>query len=229
MNRSAQAVTVVVVDDHTLVRQGLCEILDGQRGLEVVGEAEDGADAIALTGKQHPGIVLLDVELPGEDVTATVRRLREVSPASRVIIVTMHESPELLQRVLAAGVNGFLLKTARQHDLVAAIRSVALDAGRVVVDASPDCLTQEPEAPGGEVLSTRERQILEMVGEACSNRQIARRLEVSEATVKRHMRNVFEKLGAVSRIDAVNKAVAARLIPPPTYSSSPCRGARGEP
>lgn len=224
MSAAAPPITVAVVDDHRLVRRGLCEILGKQQGVEVVGEAEDGAHAVALASQRHPRIILLDVELPGDDITTTLRRLQEASPASRVIVVTMHESAALLQRMLAAGVNGYLLKTASQHDLVAAIRSVALDAGRVVVKVSPDCLTAPPE-PRGDVLTERECEILEMVGAACSNRQIARRIGVSEATVKRHMRNAFEKLGAVSRIDAVNKAVVAGLIPTPDYSSSPCGGA----
>lgn len=224
MTTATEPITVAIVDDHALVREGLCQLLCHQHGVEVVAEAEDSAHAITLARQRQPRVILLDVALPGGDVTTTVRQLREVSPTSRVIIVTMHESTELLQRVLAAGAHGFLLKTAHHEDLVAAIRSVATDAEQIFVKVSPDCLPSQQAQPH-EGLSERERQILKMAGEACSNRQIARRLGVSEATVKRHMRNAFDKLGAVSRIDAVNKAVATGVIPTPDYESSPCGGA----
>jgi DNA-binding NarL/FixJ family response regulator len=134
----------------------------------------------------------------------------------------MHDSAELLQRLLAAGVNGFLLKTIALDDLLAAVRSISSDAGRVIVEASPASLTQRP-SNTDEVLSPRQREVLTLAAEACTNAQIACRLSLSEATVKRHMRNIFVKLGAVSRVDAVNKAVAASLIRRPGPAPPPGR------
>jgi DNA-binding NarL/FixJ family response regulator len=198
--------TVMIVDDHALVREGLCGILETQDDMRVVGEAGDSAATVALAAREHPDIVLLDIEIPGGVVTATVRQIRECSPGSRVIILSMYEGPQLVQEMLAAGVRGYLLKSIHWQELVVAIRAVHANADRVVLGVSQESLRQVHQVPSAGALSAREREILALVGQALSNGQIASRLSLTEATVKRHLRNVFVKLGAVSRIDAVNKA-----------------------
>jgi DNA-binding NarL/FixJ family response regulator len=198
---------VLVVDDHTLVREGVRGILETQDDIHVVGQAGDSATAVALATEMKPGIVLLDIEIPGEEATVTVREILTSSPQSRVIILSMHESPELVQAMLDVGVRGYLLKSTSWEELVVAIRAVVADDDRIVLGVSRHSLRlAAPSAAGPSTLSTREREVLTLVGEALSNRQIAAKLSLTEATVKRHLRNIFLKLGAVSRIDAVNKA-----------------------
>ncbi len=212
MNNPADRTTILIVDDHALVREGLCGILETQDDMCVVGEAGDSATTVALAAKEHPDIVLLDVEIPGGDVATTVREIKNCSPGSQVIILSMYEGPQLVQDLLAAGVRGYLLKSVHWQELVVAIRAVHTDANRVVLGVSRESLRQVQQVPSAGVLSAREREILGLVGQALSNSQIASRLCLTEATVKRHIRNIFVKLGAVSRIDAVNKG--ADLQPP---------------
>jgi DNA-binding NarL/FixJ family response regulator len=211
MTEPHDRITILIVDDHALLREGLREILETQDDMVVVGEAGDSASAVSLVAEARPNVVLLDVEIPGEDVTATVHRIRTLSPDSKVIILSMYDGPQLLRSLLAAGVRGYLLKSVHRQELVAAIRSAHSDNGRVVLAVSQESLAQAQE-PASDVLSAREREVLELTAQALSNTQIASRLSLTEATVKRHLRNIFVKLGAVSRIDAVNKATAASLI-----------------
>lgn len=209
--RPQDDITIAIVDDHAILRDGLREIFAAQDDLVVAGEAGDGASAIALVAARRPDVVLLGVELPGDDVTATVRRIRAVSPASKVIILGGDDGPRLLRDLLAAGVRGYLRKSVHGRELVTAIRGAHREAGRIVLDVSPDSLARAQD-PAADLLSAREREVLELTAQALSNAQIAARLGRTEATVKRHLRNIFSKLDAVSRIDAVNKAAAAALI-----------------
>jgi len=211
MSPPIEQITTMIVDDHALLREGLREILEAQDDISVVAEAGDSATAVQLAVEKRPNVILLDVEIPGEDVTTTVSRLRSLAPSSKVIILSMYDGPQLLRSLLAAGVRGYLLKSVHWQELVSAIRSAHFDQDRVVLAVSRESLAQAQE-PSSDVLSTREREVLELTAQALSNTQIASRLKLTEATVKRHLRNIFVKLGAVSRIDAVNKAAAASLI-----------------
>jgi DNA-binding NarL/FixJ family response regulator len=211
MNQPDDPTTILIVDDHALFREGLREILEAQDDLVVIGEAGDSESAVALTADKQPHVVLLDVEIPGDEVTTTVGRIRDLSPSSQVLILSMYDGPQLVQSLLAAGIRGYLLKSVHWQELVAAIRSARGDPGRILLAVSRESLAQV-EGPTSGVLSDREREVLELAAQALSNTQIASRLSLTEATVKRHLRNIFVKLGAVSRIDAVNKAVAASLI-----------------
>ncbi|MFF0572540.1 response regulator [Streptosporangium saharense] len=205
---------VVLVDDHTLVREGVREILESQSDIVVVSEAANSGDGIAQVAQHRPDIVLLDVELPGGEPTETVTRMRELSPSSQIIILSMYDGPQLLRKLINVGIRGYLLKSVDGQELVAAIRSVHRGSDRMVLAVSRESLGQL-QSSADDVLSARELEILKLVAQALSNSQISTRLMITEATVKRHLRNVFVKLGAVSRIDAVNKAIAASLINPP--------------
>jgi DNA-binding NarL/FixJ family response regulator len=210
MKVAEKTTSIVLVDDHVVVRDGLREILDAQCDLVVIGEAGDSAAAVAAAARHHPDVVLLDVQIPGDDVTVTVRRIHDVSPSTAIIILSMYDGPALLRDLLALDICGFLLKSATRQELLTAIRNAGLADAPVLLAVSRRSLSQvRATVPAQPALSHREREVLQLVGQAMSNAQIAGRLCMSEATVKRHMRNIFHKLGAVSRIDAVNKALAA--------------------
>jgi DNA-binding NarL/FixJ family response regulator len=204
-------ITVVLVDDHAIMRAGLREIFDAQSDLVVVGEAGTSAEAIAVVSHRQPRVVLLDVEIPGGNVTDTVTAIRESAPNTEVVILSMHEGPLLVQRLLALGIRGYLVKSVSGEALLSAVRNACTNEGNVTLAVSRRSLVQLPGTVA--TLSPRELDILTLAARALSNAQIASRLYLAEATVKRHLSNSFAKLGAVSRVDAVNKAVAAALIP----------------
>ncbi|WP_440073915.1 response regulator [Streptosporangium sp. OZ121] len=213
MIKSDHPIRIAIVDDHALFREGVREILEAQEDLVVVGEAGTSFTALELVSQKRPDVLLLDVEIPGDAVTHTVSRARMISPATQIIILSMYDGPHLLRQLLSAGIRGYLLKTVHRYELVAAIRSVHYEPDRLILVVSPESLAQM-ETARTEVLTTKEREVLELVAQAYSNRQIASRLNTTEATVKRHLRNIFVKLGAASRIDAVNRAIDASLITP---------------
>jgi DNA-binding NarL/FixJ family response regulator len=213
-------ITILIVDDHTLVREGLREILKTQADLRVVGEAGDSATTIALAEKERPDIILLDIEIPGGDASTTIREIHDRSPGSRVIILSMHEGPQLVRALLGAGIRGYLLKSVHWEELVVVIRAIHSDSSRVILGVSQESLRHVGQEPSPDPLSAREREVLNLVAQALSNGQIASTLHVTEATVKRHLVNIFSKLGAVSRLDAVNKAAALRGREPLTATAS---------
>lgn len=208
MTDPAGPISVLLADDHALVRDGVRGILRTQADITVVGDAEDAASAIAAAASLQPDVILLDVEMPGNTVTVTVRGLRKRSPKSRIIVLSMHEGAQLVQLLLSAGISGYLLKSTRWEELVAAIRTVHAAPDRVVMGVSRQSLSHVRPTLASGTLSFREHEVIELVDQALSNGQIAGRLGLTEATVKRHLRNIFAKLGAVSRLDAVNKAKA---------------------
>jgi DNA-binding NarL/FixJ family response regulator len=133
-------ITILLVDDHALVREGLREILETQSDLRVVGEAKDSDTTMALVDETKPDIVLLDIEIPGADVTTTVKEIRNRSPRSRVIILSMYEGPQLVQALLTAGIRGYLLKSVHWQELVVAIRAIRADSDRIILGVSRESL-----------------------------------------------------------------------------------------
>ena len=222
METTRRPVRVLIADDHTLFREGIGEILTAAGGIEVVGSAHSGEDTCRKAAELHPDVVVLDVEMPGQGVRETLPQLRRVSPHSRIVVLTMHDDVVLARELLALGAGAYLVKGSTRHELLSAIHSVVVDRGpgHVILSVSQQGLDRVDTTPG-ELLSAREREVLGLTAEALSNSQIARRLSIAEGTVKRHLRNIYAKLGAVSRLDAVNKAVAASLIPPPEQRSEP--------
>ncbi|MFB4283191.1 MULTISPECIES: response regulator [unclassified Nonomuraea] len=215
--------TVLIVDDHALFREGLKELLESDDEIVVVGQAGDSEGAVSVTAERKPHVVLLDVEIPGDEVTTTVSRIQAASPDTEVIILSMYDGPYLVRSLLAQNIRGYLLKSVRRAELLAAVHAARTDHDRVVLAVSRESLCQAQPSDVNP-LSARELQVLELVSEALSNGQVASRLDLTEATVKRHLRNIFVKLGAVSRVDAVNKAVAASLIKPPSTHHNPGHG-----
>lgn len=209
-----------------MLRSALCDILRLEPTLEIVAEAGSGEETVALAGVHRPDLVLLDVEMPGQPATVTVRQLREQVPAPKVLILSMYDDRPLVQELMDLGVCAYLHKSATRETLVSALHLVAASDHQVVISVPKQGPVQDggpgqegaglpgPPVPVPPPLSARELEVLELVATARSNRQIAVRLGITESTVKRHLRNIFAKLGAVSRIDAVNKAKQAGLGDP---------------
>lgn len=224
-------VRILVADDHSLLREALCNLLGAEPGFEIVAQAGSGEAAVRLAAEHGPDVVLLDIEMPENNPSTTVRRLLGQDPELRIIVLSMYDDQHLVRELLSLGVSGYLHKSTGRETLVSAIREHGNgDRRRVTLSVSVDSLDPRlADQPGPGSLSARELQVLACVADALSNRQIASRLGITEGTVKRHLRNIFGKLNAVSRIDAVNKAAARSLIPyrkgaPP--QSYPSRAAR---
>ncbi len=213
MNADTGAISVVLVDDHTLFREGLAELLASDTTVRVVAQGSNGADALALVAEHHPDVVLVDVEMPGPGARATVSSLRQEHPDTQVIVLTMHDKPELVWELLDQGAAAYLVKTIARHELIAAVRSVVTSPGNILLSVSRRTISQLDKPPPDVVLSARELEVLELAALAMSNAQIGKQLIIAEGTVKRHLTNIYAKLGAVSRVDAIRKATTARLIP----------------
>ncbi|MGW3078452.1 MULTISPECIES: response regulator [unclassified Kitasatospora] len=211
---SDSQVRVLAADDHVLLRTALCNLLTREPDITVVGEAGDGPMAVHQAVQLQPDVILLDLEMPGPGPIETVRQLKTAVPDSRIVVLTMHDDDELVHSLLSEGAFGYLHKSATREVLLAAVRS-AVAGGTILF--TPQRPTARPPRPAERpepqnVLTSRELEVLTCVAEAMSNRQIGRRLGITEGTVKRHLRNIFTKLEATTRLDAVNKAQSARLI-----------------
>jgi DNA-binding NarL/FixJ family response regulator len=206
-------ISIVVVDDHTLFRHGLREILQTDPLFQVVGEGASGAQAVELAERLQPDVILLDVEMPGPGARTTISQVRFASPFTKVVILTMHDDPVFVHDLLESGASAYMVKTVAKDELIAAIRSVARDDGNVLLSVSRTTIERlDRQQTAGKVLSERELEVLRLLAKAKSNAQIAAELYITSGTVKRHLTNIYAKLGAVSRMDAVRKAAAAHLI-----------------
>ncbi len=210
MTQPAEPIRVALVDDHVLLRDGVRQLLDADPAFQVVAEAGTGEEGVAYVRQTQPDVVLLDVQLPGPGPVEVVRQMRMASPDSRIVMLTMYDDPTLLSQLVEEGIRGYLLKSISHAELLLNLQVIYRDPSRLMLTVSQQTLVG---AGSASTLSEREIEVLTLVAAAMTNAQIAARLSLTEATVKRHVRNIFSKLGAVSRIDAVNKAIAARLIP----------------
>ena len=204
-------IKILLVDDHTMFRQGLKEMLSTDEEMRIIGEAANGSEALALAAEEEPDVVILDVEMPGISAADTVDGLLELSPAPRVLVVSMYDSPRLVRDLLGRGASGYLVKSASLEELVSAVRRAASGPqnrpGENVILAVPRSVLEQVTDGDEEGLSVREQEILLLAARGLSNRRIAQELHISEATVKRHLANVYEKMGVGSRGEASQKAL----------------------
>ena len=211
----ADPIRILLVDDQRLMREGLRILLELEADLKVVGEAENGEAALEVYAVLHPDVVLMDVRMPGMDGVETTWRLRERWPEARVIILTTFDDDEYVFEGLRAGALGYLLKDVSGHDLAEAVRTVAVGgaliepsvARKVVAEFARLARPARPPETGlPEPLSDRERDILRLLAQGLSNREIATRLSLAQGTVKNYVTNILQKLGARDRTQAALRA-----------------------
>ena len=207
-------VAILVVDDHGLVREGLRTLLDSQEGLRVVGEARTADEALAFTRKLGPDVVVLDVRLPDRDGIEICNEIRELSPRSRILVCSGLEDGSALVEAAKAGADGFVSKEAPNAEIVDAVRRVANGAS-VVGTTSAQAMfgylrRRDPGASKLSVLSAREREVLGLLAEGFTNREIATRLSLSEKTVRNHVSGVLHKLEFRHRTEAALFAAPLR-------------------
>jgi DNA-binding NarL/FixJ family response regulator len=217
---------VVVADDQTVVREGIVMLLGLLPGIEVVGAAGDGYEAVALVAELAPDVVLMDLRMPRCDGVEATRRIRAEHPGTQVVVLTTYADDESLFPALRAGARGYLTKDAGGDEIVRAVESVLSgDAGlspsiqrrllerlsEPAAAPAPDALVEPPDG-----LTTRETEVLLLIAEGLTNQEIARKLHVSTATVKTHINNLFAKTGLKDRAQAVRYAFGKGLVRPPT-------------
>ena len=198
-------IRVVLVDDHAVVRAGLAQLVRAAGDLEVVGTASDGEEAVAVVRDTRPDVVLMDLQMPRTDGVAATRALREAGSEAEVLVLTSYSDGERIVAALDAGAVGYLLKDAEPDDVLEGIRAVSRGesplhprAARALLGARRNAAA----APGGAGLTPREQEVLALVRRGLANKQIARRLGISERTVKAHLTSVFARLGVEDRTQA---------------------------
>lgn len=210
-------IRVVVADDHPIVRAGIVGLLGTAAGIEVVGEASNGAEAVELARAEHPDLVLMDLRMPGVDGAAATAAIVAEVPGTRVLVLTTYETDEHILSAIEAGAGGYLLKAAPQEEILAGVRAVAGGetvlapsiAAKLVARVRAGAVEADDAGPS---LSPRELEVLQLVAAGRSNPEIARELFIGEATVKTHLLHVFEKLEVNDRTRAVTRAMELGLL-----------------
>jgi DNA-binding NarL/FixJ family response regulator len=206
-------IRVLLADDHTMFRQGLAEMLSMEQSIEVVGDAENGNDVVTLAEETKPDVTILDVEMPGPGARETMRLLFGISPIPKVVVVTMFDNPRLVREMLAAGASAFLVKSASMQELLAAVHTAANNPHRDnVIVSVPRGILDQVERGEVDELTPRELEIVLLVARGLTNRQISDAIHISEATVKRHLANVYAKLDVSSRGETTKKALSEGWI-----------------
>lgn len=210
----ARKIRIVLADDHSVVRQGFRMILGAQHDFEVVGEAGTGRDAVELAAKLQPDVIVMDVSMPDLNGIEATRRIPAVSPRSRVLALSMHRDAVYVREILRAGAKGYLLKDSLDLDLLAAVRAVARGEGYLSPGVSEAVLSdyRKHATDPLDLLSTREREVLQMIAEGKTNKEIANALDLSVYTIEAHRGRIMEKLNLHSGAELVRFAVRNGLV-----------------
>lgn len=209
---NGRTIRVVLTDDHTMVRQGMAEMLSTDEQIEVVGEAGNGREAVEVAGRTKPDVVILDIEMPVMGGQAAMSKLLALSPPPRVVIVTVFADRRIVRELLGMGASAYLSKNAPIRDLISTVRSVAHgeDGDNVIVSLPQGTLREEAHPEDGP--TRKEAEILLRAARGEGNREIAKALHLSETTVKRHLSSVYERMGVRSRGEATRKALSEGWI-----------------
>jgi DNA-binding NarL/FixJ family response regulator len=205
-------IRVVLADDHVVVRAGLRAMLEGDEEIDIVGEAANGTEAIALARRVEPDVILMDLRMPDVDGVTATATIREQEPDVHVLVLTTYETDADIVRAVGAGATGYLLKDATRDEVLRAIRSAA--AGEAALASRvASRLMNRMRAPGEEALTAREIEVISLVARGQTNKEIANALYLSEATIKTHLLHVFAKLGVDDRTEAVTVAAKRGILP----------------
>jgi two-component system response regulator NreC len=207
---TAATITIVVADDHAVVRGGLRRLLDGEPDLQVVAEAGDVDETKARVAEHRPAILLLDLHMPGGGSLPALRSIRDASPSTGILILTMQDDPGYAREALSRGARGYVLKEAEEADLLHAVRTVAAGATYLQPELGARLLT----ASVAEPLTQRERDVLRLIALGHTNSEAAAQLHLSVRTVETHRANIQSKLGSASRAELVRHAMEQGLITP---------------
>jgi len=205
-------IRLLIVDDHPVVRGGLRGIFTGDDGFEVVGEAANGAEAVAEAVRLRPDVVLMDLRMPEMGGVEATRRLRDRAPSARVLVLTTYDTDDDVLPAVEAGATGYLLKDAPREELVRAVRAASRGDSVLSPSVAGRVLTRMRE-PARDGLSQRELEVLRLVANGVPTRDAAATLFVSEATIKTHLLHIYDKLGVRDRAAAVGEAYRRRLLP----------------
>lgn len=212
--RGGHPITALVADDHAMVREGMAQMLSLNDDIEVIAQAGDGREAVALAKETRPDVVILDVEMPVMGAQAALKKLLEFPSPPKVIVVTVFADRRLVRELLALGASAFLSKSSSSQDLISTVRSVVQaphgDDDNVTVTVPR--ADYDSEGPAESELSRREAEVLLLVARGAGNKELAGNLHLSETTVKRHLSNVYDKLGVRTRGEAVSRAVSEGWI-----------------
>ena len=216
-------IRVIVADDHHLVRQGICRLLEGMDDIEVIGEVATGREAVELVEREEPEIVIMDIAMPRMDGGQATEQILSLDVPTQVVILSMHSDPILAQQLLRQGAKGYLLKDSLAEELPLAIRAAFQGKTYLSPAISSSVLTelmdtQTEEAPDdlAELLTPREREVLQLVAEGFTNKAVAAELTISVKTVEKHRANVMSKLDASDLPTLIRKAMRHGLIFPET-------------
>ena len=202
---------LLIVDDHPVVRAGLRGMLSGQPDFEVVGEAANGAEAVALTKRLLPDVVLMDLRMPEMDGVTAIEQIKAQHPDIQVLVLTTYDSDSDILPAIESGATGYLLKDAPREELFQAIRAAA-QGKPLLTSAIAARLMDRMRSPAVEALSSREIEVLNLVAKGASNKEIAGQLYITEATVKSHLLRIFGKLGVADRTAAVTRALEQGIL-----------------
>ncbi|MBQ3747431.1 MAG: response regulator transcription factor [Kiritimatiellae bacterium] len=201
-------IRVLIADDHAIVRHGLCALLGTERGIEVVGEAKDGNEAVARTKQLAPDVVIMDIVMPRKDGVEATAEIRAAVPSAKIVVLTSFGTSDKISRAIEAGATGALMKTAEDRELISAIRTVA-SGGRVISPAVRKLISTDPPAPE---LTPRQLEILQAMARGLTNKDIAKMFSIRTDGVNEHVLAILAKLGAANRTEAVATAIRKQLI-----------------